>query len=161
MVSDEDHKRSLISKIRQYRPEIVITNAFSDRHPDHSRASQITIDSCFLSGLERIETDQEVWRPRAIYHYIQFNNLTPDIVVDISKQMDIKIKAVKAYRTQFYDPDSKESETIISSKDFLESVEYRAKDLGRQSNCKYAEGFITHQLPKMESLLDINIEKAE
>ena len=75
--------------------------------------------------------------------------------------MNLKIKAVKAYRTQFYDPDSKESETIISSKDFLESVEYRAKDLGRQSNCKYAEGFITHQLPKMESLLDINIEKAE
>ena len=158
---DEDHKRSLISKIRQYRPEIVITNAFSDRHPDHSRASQITIDSCFLSGLERIETDQELWRPRAIYHYIQFNNLTPDIVVDISKQMDIKIKVVKAYKTQFYDPDSKESETIISSKEFLESVEYRAKDLGRQSKCKYAEGFITHQLPKMESLLDINIEKAE
>ena len=152
---NEEHKLALIKKIRQYRPEIVITNALSDRHPDHPRGSQITIDACFLAGLEKIETGQQTWRPRAIYHYIQFNNLTPDIVVDISNQMDLKIKAVKAYKTQFYNPDSKESETIISSKDFLESVKYRAQDLGRQSNCKYAEGFIAHQLPKVDSLLEI------
>jgi len=152
---DEEHKLSLIKKIRQYRPEIVITNALSDRHPDHSRGSQITIDACFLAGLEKIETGQKIWRPRSIYHYIQFNNLLPDLVVDISKQMNLKIKAVKAYKTQFYNPESKESKTIISSEDFLESLSYRAKDLGRQSNCKYAEGFIAHQLPKMESLLDI------
>ena len=152
---DEEHKLALIKKIRQYRPEIVLTNALSDRHPDHSRGSQITIDACFLAGLEKIETGQKIWRPRSIYHYIQFNNLLPDIVVDISKQMNLKIKAVKAYKTQFYNPESKESKTIISSEDFLESLSYRAKDLGRQSNCKYAEGFIAHQLPKMESLLDI------
>ncbi|MEC9209912.1 MAG: bacillithiol biosynthesis deacetylase BshB1 [Bacteroidota bacterium] len=152
---DEDHKLALIKKIREYQPEIVITNAFSDRHPDHSRGSQITIDACFLAGLEKIETSQKIWRPKAIYHYIQFNNLVPDIVVEISKQINLKIKAVKAYRTQFYDPNSKESETIISSKFFLDSVSYRAKDLGRQSGCEYAEGFIAHQLPKMESLLDI------
>jgi len=152
---DQEHKLSLIKKIRQYRPEIVITNALSDRHPDHSRGSQITIDACFLSGLEKIETGQEIWRPRSIYHYIQFNNLTADVVVDISNQMNLKIRAVKAYKTQFYNPESKESKTIISSEDFLESVKYRAKDLGRLSNCDYAEGFIAHQLPKIESLLDI------
>ena len=152
---DDEHKLSLIKKIRQYRPEIVITNALSDRHPDHPRGSQITIEACFLSGLEKIETAQEIWRPRAIYHYIQFNNLTPDIIVDISKQIDLKLEVVKTYKTQFYNPESKESETIISSEDFLESVKYRAKDLGRQSNCQYAEGFIAHQLSKIESLLDI------
>jgi len=153
---DEEHKLALIKKIREYQPNIVITNSLSDRHPDHSRGSQITIDACFLSGLRKIETGQQIWRPKAIYHYIQFNNLTPDIVVDISNQMDLKIRAVKAYKTQFYNPKSKESETIISSEDFLESVIYRAKDLGRQSNCKYAEGFIAHQLPRIVSLLDIN-----
>ena len=116
---NEEHKLALIKKIRQYRPEIVITNALSDRHPDHPRGAQITIDACFLAGLEKIETGQQTCRPRAIYHYIQFNNLTPDIVVDISNQMDLKIKAVKAYKTQFYNPDSKESETIISSKDII------------------------------------------
>jgi len=152
---DEEHKIALVKKIRKYRPEIVITNAVSDRHPDHSRGSQITVDACFLAGLEKVETGQEVWRPKAIYHYIQFNNLKPDIVVDISDQIDLKLEAVKAYKTQFFDPNSNESETIISSQGFLDSVSYRAKDLGRQANCEYAEGFITHQLPKMESLLDI------
>ena len=152
---DEPHKIALIKKIRKYRPKIIITNAVSDRHPDHPRSSQITVDACFLSGLEKIDTDQEVWRPDAIYHYIQFNNLTPDIVVDISKQMSLKIKAVKVYKTQFYDPHSNESETIISSQGFLDSVSYRAKDLGRQSGCEYAEGFLAHQIPKVDSLLDI------
>ncbi len=152
---NKQHKLALIKKIRKYRPEIVITNAISDRHPDHSRGSQITVESCFLAGLEKIDTDQDAWRPRAIYHYIQFNNLTPDLVVDISKQMKLKLKAVKAYTTQFYNPDNEESETIISKKGFLESVTYRAKDLGRQSNCEYAEGFISHQLPKIDSLIDI------
>ena len=152
---DQSSKIALIKKIRHYQPDIVITNALSDRHPDHPRGSQITVDACFLAGLEKIETGQEVWRPRAIYHYIQFNTLNPDIIVEISSQMHLKIEAVKAYSTQFHNPLSKESETIISSKDFLESIEYRAKDLGRQSNCKYAEGFIAHQIPKTESLLDI------
>ena len=152
---DAQHKIALIKKIRQYRPKIVITNAVSDRHPDHPRSSQITVEACFLSGLEKINTDQEVWRPDAIYHYIQFNHLIPDIVVDISKQMSLKIKAVEAYKTQFYNPNSDESETIISSQGFLDSVSYRAKDLGRQSGCEYAEGFLAHQMPKVDSLLDI------
>jgi bacillithiol biosynthesis deacetylase BshB1 len=152
---DEEHKIALIKKIRKYRPDIVITNAVSDRHPDHPRSSQISVDACFLSGLEKIETGQKPWRPRAIYHYIQFNNLTPDIVVDITDQMKLKLQVIKAYSSQFYNPDSKESETIISSSEFLESVTYRAQDLGRQSNCEYAEGFLAHQIPKVDSLLDI------
>ena len=152
---DDDHKISLIKKIRKYRPKIVITNAISDRHPDHPRASQIAVDACFLSGLEKIDTGQDVWRPKFIYHYIQFNHISPDFVVDISKQMSLKLKAVEAYKTQFYNPESKETSTIISSKEFLESVSYRAKDLGRQANCEYAEGFLSHQLPKISSLFDI------
>ena len=152
---DEEHKLALIKKIRQYQPEIVITNALADRHPDHPRGSQITIEACFLSGLKKIETDQNIWRPKAIYHYIQFNSIIPDIIVDISMQMDLKLQAVKAYKTQFYNSDSKEPKTIISSQDFLESVKYRAKDLGRQCGCKYAEGFIAHQLTKVPSLLDL------
>jgi bacillithiol biosynthesis deacetylase BshB1 len=152
---DEQHKLALIEKIRKYQPEIVITNAVSDRHPDHGRGSQITVDACFLAGLEKIETGQKIWRPKAIYHYIQFNHLTPDIVVDISAEMDVKLKAVKAYSTQFFNPESEESKTIISSQGFLDSVSYRAKDLGRQANCNYAEGFLAHQMPKVDSLMDI------
>ena len=152
---DEEHKIALVKKIRKYRPEIVITNAVSDRHPDHSRASQITVDACFLAGLEKVETGQGVWRPKSIYHYIQFNNLKPDVVVDISNQMDLKLEVVKAYKTQFFDPNSTESKTIISSQGFLDSVSYRAKDLGRQATCEYAEGFIVNQLLKVNSLLEL------
>jgi len=153
--NDDIHKKALIKMIRKYQPEIVLTNAPSDRHPDHGRASQLTIDACFLSGLEKIDTKQDVWRPKAIYHYIQFNNLIPDFVVDISDHFNKKIEVVKQYKSQFYDPDSNEKDTIISSKSFLESIEYRAKDLGRQTFCDYAEGFISHQLPKVNLLNDI------
>ena len=152
---DEQHKLALIEKIRKYQPELVITNAVSDRHPDHGKGSSITVDACFLAGLEKIVTGQQVWRPKAIYHYIQFNNLTPDVVVDITAEMDEKLKAVKAYSTQFFNPESEESATIISSQGFLDSVSFRAKDLGRQANCEYAEGFLVHQMPKVDSLFDI------
>lgn len=152
---DKTHKLALIKKIRTYCPDIVITNSLSDRHPDHARSSNITVDACFLSGLEKIDTNQAIWRPKHIYHYIQFNNLTPDIVIDITEQMFLKLETVKVYSSQFYDPNSKETETIISSKDFLESVEYRAQDLGRLTNCKYAEGFIAHQIPKVDTLFNI------
>jgi bacillithiol biosynthesis deacetylase BshB1 len=153
--NDEGHKLALIKKIRDYQPEIVIANAPSDRHPDHGRASQIVVDACFLSGLEKVDTKQKVWRPKAIYHYIQFNHLQPDFVIDISGQMEKKIEAVKTYKTQFFNADSKETETIISKKGFLESVKYRAQDLGRQANCEYAEGFISHQMLKVDSFFDI------
>jgi len=153
--NDDFHKRELIKKIRLYRPEIVLTNAPSDRHPDHGRASQITIDACFLSGLEKIDTSQQIWRPKAIYHYIQFNNLKPDFVVDITKFFDKKIDIIKKYKSQFYDPNSTETDTVISSKEFFDSIEYRAKDLGRQTFCEYAEGFISHQLPKINFLNDL------
>ncbi len=148
--NSEENRIALIKKIRKYQPNIVITNAPSDRHPDHSRASEMTIDSCFLSGLEKVNTNQEVWRPKHIYHYIQFLNILPDFVVDISEEMEQKLESVLCYKTQFYNPESTESETIISSKNFLESVKYRARDLGRQSDCKYAEGFISNQLLKVD-----------
>ena len=153
--NNENNRLDLIKKIREYQPEIVITNAPSDRHPDHGRASNLVLDSCFLSGLEKIDTHQKVWRPKHIYHYIQFDNILPDFVVDISNEMDKKIESVLCYKTQFYNPNSNESETIISSKDFLDSIKYRAKDLGRQSNCKYAEGFITNQNLRVNSLTDL------
>ena len=153
--NNEENKIALIKKIREYRPEIVLTNAPNDRHPDHGRSSELTIEACFLSGLEKIETNQKVWRPKYIYHYIQFINILPDFVVDITEEMDKKLESVLCYKTQFYNPESKESETIISSEDFLESIKYRAKDLGRQSDCKYAEGFISNQTLKVNSLKDL------
>ena len=135
-VNDADHQKAVIEIIRKYQPEIVLCNAIQDRHIDHRKGSKLVSDACFLSGLRKIKTSfedetQEAWRPKQVYHYIQWENLKPDFVVDVTGFMDIKLKAVKAYSSQFYDPDSKEPVSPISSKNFLDSIHYRANDLGR------------------------------
>lgn len=150
-VNDEEHQMELIKVIRKYRPEIVLCNAVEDRHPDHGRGSSLVSDACFLAGLNKVVTGQEAWRPKAVYHYIQFNRIAPDFVVDVSDFMSVKEEAVKAYASQFYSPGSKEPNTIISSKEFLESIRYRSADLGRLSGVKYAEGFTVERLPAVES----------
>lgn len=151
LLNDEEHQMHIVKMIRKYQPTIVFANAIDDRHPDHGKASKLVSDSCFLSGLIKIETfcdgeNQKPWRPKQVFHYIQWKNLAPDFVVDISAFMDKKIEACLAYKTQFYDPQSQEPTTPISTKDFLESLTYRAQDLGRLSGVDFAEGFTTEKL---------------
>jgi bacillithiol biosynthesis deacetylase BshB1 len=146
--NDPQHQMAVIRQIRKYRPEIVLCNAVRDRHIDHGRGSDLVSDACFLSGLVKIDTQlegddqwQEPWRPKHVYHYIQWKNLEPDFVVDVSGFIEKKLEAIRAYDSQFFDPESEEPETPISSKNFLESVEYRSRDLGRLVGVEYAEGF--------------------
>lgn len=146
--NDEAHQRKVIQVIRKYKPEIVICNAQEDRHPDHGRSSSLVSDASFLSGLVKIETtdngiDQEPWRPKYVLHYIQDRYLKPDFVVDISAVFEKKIEAIKAYKTQFYNPGIDGPETYISTPDFLDSVIYRYKMFGKMIGVKYAEGFIS------------------
>jgi len=160
-VNDKQHQLALIKKIRIYRPEIVLCNAIEDRHIDHGKGSKLASDSCFLSGLLKIETKdndgnlQTPWRPKFVYHYMQWKNLEPDIVVDVSGFVDIKMKAVLAYETQFYSEKSKEPATPISSKNFTDSVKYRARDLGRLINAEAGEGFNVERYPAVDSLFDL------
>lgn len=156
-VNDEKHQLEIIKMIRKYRPEIVLCNAIDDRHIDHPKGSQLVSDACFLSGLRRIETqldnkNQEAWRPKLVYHYIQWKNLEPDFVVDISAFIDIKMESILAYDSQFYNPDTKEPETPIATKNFLDSVKYRAQDLGRIIGTEYAEGFTVERYLAVNSL---------
>ncbi len=159
-VNDEKHQIEIIKQIRKYQPEIVLCNAIDDRHIDHAKGSKLVSDACFLSGLRRIETEhqgikQEAWRPKLVYHYIQWKNIEPDFVVDITGFMDKKIEAVKAYKSQFYDPNSKEPVSPIATKSFIESVEYRAKDLGRLVFVEYAEGFTVERYVAVSNLTDL------
>ncbi|WP_228237445.1 bacillithiol biosynthesis deacetylase BshB1 [Allomuricauda sp. M10] len=161
-VNDKEHQLELIKMIRLYRPEIVLCNAVDDRHIDHGKGSKLVSDACFLSGLVKIDTKmdgddewQEVWRPKVVYHYIQWKNLEPDFVVDVSGFIDTKVDAIKAYGSQFYDPNSDEPETPISSKNFIDSVIYRARDLGRLVGVEYAEGFTVERFPAVDSLSDL------
>lgn len=159
-VNDEKHQLEIIKMIRKYKPEIVICNAIDDRHIDHGKGSKLVSDACFLSGLRRIETsfDEKVqteWRPKLVYHYIQWKNIEPDFVVDVSGFMQKKIDAVMAYSSQFYDPNSKEPVSPIATKNFTESIEYRAKDLGRLVFVDYAEGFTVERYVAVNSLTDL------
>lgn len=161
-VNDKEHQIELIKMIRYYKPEIVLCNAIDDRHIDHGKGSQLVSDVCFLSGLRKIETVhkdetsiQEPWRPKTVYHYIQWKDLEPDIVVDVSGYLDKKMEAVLAYKTQFYDPKSDEPETPISSKNFTDSIIYRARNLGRLIGVEYGEGFTVERYPAVNSLFDL------
>ena len=151
ILNSEEYQIQIVKMIRKYQPEIVLANAVDDRHPDHAKAAKLVSDACFLSGLVKIETEldgenQKQWRPKQVFHYIQWKHITPDFVIDISNFMEKKIEACLAYKTQFYDPDSKEPMTPIATKDFLESLTYRAQDLGRLSGVEFAEGFTTEKL---------------
>ena len=156
-VNDKTHQLQIIKIIRKYQPEIVLCNPVDDRHIDHPKASNLVSDACFLSGLIKIETElegqqQEKWRPKQVYHYLQWKSSTPDFVVNVSDFMEVKIKAVLAYGSQFYNPRSKEPETPISSENFTDSVQYRAKDLGRLIGVEFAEGFTAERYVAVENL---------
>ncbi len=142
----EENLHLIIEQIRYSKPNIVLANSESDRHPDHGRAAELVHRACFLAGLSKIETfwegkAQEKWRPTAVYHYIQDRNLEPDVVVDISSNFEKKIKCIKCFSSQFYDPKSNEPETPLTNKDFFDFIAGKAKTYGRHIHAEYGEMF--------------------
>ncbi|MGV8879218.1 MAG: bacillithiol biosynthesis deacetylase BshB1 [Sphingobacteriaceae bacterium] len=157
----EGEQLKVITAIRKYRPEIVITNAYHDRHPDHGRANNLVEEAAFLAGLRKIETffegeEQQEWRPNMVLHFIQDRYIEPDILIDVTQYWDQKIKSIKAYRSQFFNPKwEDEPETYISSPDFIPIIEARARELGKSIQVKYAEGFTCRKLLGVENLFDL------
>ena len=156
-INNEAHQMQVIKMIRKYRPEIVICNAIDDRHIDHGKGSKLVSDACFLSGLQQVKTDidgikQDFFRPKLVYHYIQWKNITPDFVVDISEFNNIRLEAILAYKSQFYDPNSIEPQTPIATKNFKDSLNSRAQDFGRLIGVDFAEGFTVERVVAIDSL---------
>lgn len=156
-INDKNHQLEVIKMIRKYKPEIVLCNAIEDRHIDHAKGSKLVSDACFLSGLLKIETqidgqNQKEWRPKQVYHYIQWKNIEPDFVVDVTGFIEKKNEAILAYSSQFYDPKSDEPETPITSKNFLDSITYRSRDLGRMIGVEHAEGFTSERFVAVKNL---------
>ncbi len=159
--NNKESQLKVIQAIRKYQPDIILCNAPNDRHPDHGRAAKLVADAAFLSGLLRIETLDEHgkpqihWRPKVVYHYIQALFIKPDLVVDISSHMDKKMESVLAYRSQFYDPNSTEANTFISSPEFLDMVKARSIEFGTIIGAQYGEGFIANRYVGVKSLFDL------
>ena len=150
----------MIEAIRTYRPEIIICNAVRDRHIDHGKGSALVSDACFLSGLVKIETfrdgkQQEPWRPKAVYHTIQDRYIEPDFVVDVTDFYERKKEVILAFKTQFYQAGSDQPETPISSKDFFDFLEARAREFGRRINTTYAEGFTVERTLGVEDMMKL------
>ncbi len=141
--NDRESQLKLIEVIRKYQPDIVLANALEDRHPDHGKGAALAIDACFLSGLRKIETQFAAWRPKHVYHYIQDRYLEPDFVIDISAHWETKEAAIRAFKSQFFDPNSIEPASYISSPDFLHFIHARAQEMGHKIGVKYGEGFQT------------------
>jgi len=158
---NEANKRLIVEQIRKFQPDIVLANAINDRHPDHGRGSQLISEACFLAGLVKYKTEidgdaQEAYRPKAVYHYIQDHYIKPDFVVDVTDFFDRKMKSIQAYKTQFYNPESREPETPISGKGFLDFIEARLIEFGRSIGVKYAEGFTVERTPGVKDLTDLD-----
>ena len=158
--NDEAHQLEVIKMIRKYQPDIVLANAFDDRHPDHGRGSALAREACFKAGLKMIETEldgekQKKWRPRAVYHYIQSIPREPDFVVDVTDVWDVRTESVKCFKSQFFDPLSKEDSTYISSPMFLRMIEARAIEYGHLIGAKYAEGFQVERIVGVDDIFDL------
>ena len=158
--NDAESQLKVIHFLRKYKPEIVLCNATDDRHIDHPKGSDLASNACFLSGLRKIETKengeiQEIWRPKQVYHYIQWKDLIPDFVVDITGYQEIKLKAVHAYESQFFDAKSKEPMTPIASKNATDSMEYRDRNLGRLIGVHAAEGYTKERYIAVDSIFDL------
>ncbi len=160
--NDIETQLTVIRAIRKYKPEIVLANAVYDRHTDHGKGASLAHDACFLSGLAKVETKdengklQEAWRPKVVYHYIQSILVEPDFIVDVSDHWDIKMKAIRAFKTQFHDPKSNEPETYISSPAFLNMIESRGIEFGHAIGTKYGEGFTVRRYLGVKSLFDLH-----
>lgn len=156
----KENQLKIIQAIRKYQPDTVLINAISDRHPDHGKASLLSKDACYLSGLPKVVTEwqgeqQEAWRPKQVFHYIQDYYRKPDFVIDISEQMERKIEAIKAFKTQFYDPNSSEPDTPISGEEFFQFIKGRWADFGRYIGAEYGEGFEVVRPIGVEQITDI------
>ncbi len=159
-INKEEDQIKVVTAIRKFQPDIVLSNAIHDRHPDHGRASDLVYESCFLSGLAKVETrdqgkPQEAWRPKAVYYFVQSQYIQPNFIVDVSDFWEKKMESLKAYKSQFYDPQSKELATFISNPGFLKLIEARGHEMGYAIGAKYGEGFTARNLIGVNNLFHL------
>lgn len=151
---------AVIQEIRRYQPEIIICNATSDRHPDHKRGQELVVKAGFLSGLRKIETlsaglSQQAWRAKKCFSYVQDQYIKPDFIVDVTQYWEQKQIAIKAYKSQFWNPESDEPASYISSEDFMDFIESRSREMGHAIGAKHGEGFVKHQQMQISNIFDL------
>ena len=153
--NNHQNRIEIIKQLREYQPNIVLLPYWEDRHPDHVAASKIITEACYYSGLSKIDTNQKPHRPNTILYYMMHSIFTPSLIVDISKEMDTKIKAIKSYESQFGQSDEKNNETYINKPEFFDSIVNRAKFYGYEINAKYGEPYYYKGILKIDNIMSV------
>lgn len=155
IIVNKENQFLVIECIRKYRPKIILAPYWEDRHPDHVNASLLVDKSFFLSGLTKIVSEHDAYRPKNVIYYFQHHVSEPSFIVDISEQFDEKIKAIRAFKSQFYLEGSKEPQTHISTPEFFESIETKARYFGYRIGAKYAEPFLVKSAIKVNNIIEM------
>ncbi len=150
----EANRLKIIREIRRWKPLLVFLPFGRDRHPDHEHAHRLIRDAAFYAGLNKIETKEQAHRPKAMIQYFSHYVEKPSFIVDISDTYDYKIDAMRAYRSQLYNPDSDEPQTYVSSEQFWRSIEVRARYFGHQIGATYGEPFYSPSMLKINNLVE-------
>ena len=142
----------IIDTIRRWRPQLVFAPWPDERHPDHARAGRLIAEAAFYAGLRQLKTPNQAHRPQAVVYYLQ-NYLPPvSFIVDATGTWAAKMRAIRAYKSQFFNPKSKEPKTFLSRPDFLEMIEARGRHFGAMIGASYGEAFVTKQPPKIDDV---------
>lgn len=158
--NDDEHVLEVVKKIRHYQPDVILANALADRHPDHGKAAQVVKRATFLAGLKNVKTDldgksQENWYIKSLYHYIQTDFHQPDFVIDVSAFWETRMEAVRAFKSQFFDPNGESTNTLISTPEFMELIDARGREFGMFIRVKYGEGFISDRMLGVSDLTSL------
>ena len=148
-----EEELEIIDLVRRHRPKVVFAPYPDERHPDHARTGRLVTDASFYAGLRALKTKLAAHRPQAVVYYLQNYMWTPSFVVDVSASWETKMRAVAAFQSQFYNPKSKEPESFISSKKFIDMIEARGKHFGALIGAAYGEAFVTKQPPKVQDVI--------
>ena len=148
-----DEELQLVEILRRTRPRVIFAPWPDERHPDHARCGRVVTEASFYAGLRALETGLAAHRPQAVAYYMQNYVLHPSFVVDVSAAWKTKMRAVAAYKSQFHNPKSKEPQTFISSRKFLDMIDGRGRHFGALIGVDYGEGYITKQPPKLDDVI--------
>ncbi len=149
IISNQENRIKVISEIRKYRPKIVFAPYWKDRHPDHERASVLIREAAFLSGIQKLETNQASHRPYRVIYYPSRIEFQPSFIVDITECHARKLNAIKAYKSQFQ-LELDQEEININRPQFLEAVVARAKQYGSYIGADYGESFLVREPLRMD-----------
>lgn len=153
MRTGREEELQIIEIIRRCRPHLVFSMWPDDRHPDHVRTGKLVTEASFYAGLRALDTGLPAHRPQATIYYPQNYLVTPSFVVDVTKTWKTKMRAIAAFKSQFYDPKSKEPPTFIADRKFLEMIEARGRHFGALIGADYGEAFMTKQPPKVDDVI--------